>query len=433
MPTLKLRRLPATTPPGAAAAAPDEVISEAVPDEIVSAAANTNNASAAVPDDVVSSSHPATAIDGGDAKRKKKRRKSGDAEKEASAKKTRVRSRAEAATSNRDGPCVGIKNPTGNKKIAKWNIRYGELMEYKQEHGDCNVPQSYEPNKPLGMWVNRQRSQYRLLQKGEKSYIAEERITKLEEIGFRWDALHLARGKVDDPLWNRRYGELIEYKQKHGHCNVPQSYKQNKQLGSWVHVQRKQHRLLQKGKYSTMTGERIAKLEAIGFVWDASYLAASNPDNDTWHQRCKELTDYKNEHGNCLVPKGYEPNKQLGRWVTRQRKQYRFLQEGKQSQMTDERITKLEEIGFVWDASCLHGGQPNNDTWNQRHKEMIEYKHKHRDCNVPQGYKANKQLGMWVSKQRQQYRFLQEGKQSAMTEERIAKLEEIGFKWKVGG
>ena len=78
--------------------------------------------------------------DGGNTKRKVKRRKLGDAEKEASAKKTRVSSRAKGATSNGDGRFVGIENPTGNKLIAQWNGRYGELMEYKQKHGDCNVP-----------------------------------------------------------------------------------------------------------------------------------------------------------------------------------------------------------------------------------------------------------------------------------------------------
>jgi len=71
--------------------------------------------------------------------------------------------------------------------------------------------------------------------------------------------------------------------------------------------------------------------------------------------RFKELIEYKAKHGDCFVPDNYGPNKQLGTWVNTQRRQYRFLQQGKHSQMTEERINKLEEIGFKWDASHLKG------------------------------------------------------------------------------
>jgi len=275
MPTLKLRRLAATNPPAAAAAAavPDEVISEAVPDEIVSAAANaanTNNASAAVPDEVVSFSHPAAPTGGGGGRRSKNKRKLSGGLDETGAKKRSVGSSAEAATSSGDGPCVGIKNPTGCRHIAKWNLRYGELIEYKRGHGHCLVSAKDEANKQLGMWVDRQRLQYRLLQKGIPSSMTEERIEKLGEVGFVLDASHLVCAQVDDEAWNKRYGELTEYKRKHGHC-FPLQRGPNKQLGMWVGTQRRQHLLFKQGKKSSMTTERIDKLEEIGVKWSGTY------------------------------------------------------------------------------------------------------------------------------------------------------------------
>lgn len=33
-----------------------------------------------------------------------------------------------------------------------WYQRYNELVDYRSEHGDCNVPQKYEPNTALGIW-----------------------------------------------------------------------------------------------------------------------------------------------------------------------------------------------------------------------------------------------------------------------------------------
>merc|ERR1712150_227607 len=60
------------------------------------------------------------------------------------------------------------------------------------------------------------------------------------------------------------FGELESYKVKHGHCNVPPIAGK---LGRWVAYQRVQYRLLQEGKQSSMTDERIQKLESIGFQW----------------------------------------------------------------------------------------------------------------------------------------------------------------------
>jgi hypothetical protein len=48
---------------------------------------------------------------------------------------------------------------------------------------------------------------------------------------------------------------------------------------------------------------------------------------------------------------------------------------------------------------------------------------------VPSKYSVNPKLGKWVSAQRYNYRLHQEGKPSAMTEERIRLLESIGFDW----
>jgi len=343
MPTLKLRRVPKESP----AAIPDEVVSAAVPDQIHSAAANA--ASATVPDQVVSYSQPsAIAANGGDGRRKKRRRKVPSAVEETSAKEASVRSGAEAAASNGDEHHVGIENPTGNKLIAKWNLRYGELIEFKGKQGNCLVPHGYGPNKQLGWWVGAQRQQYRLLRQGRYSPMTPERIAKLEEIGFVWDASHLSPNQPNSVNWHQRYSELIEYKQKHGDCDVPQLYQPNRPLGLWVSTQRQNYRLMQQGKKSQITEDRITKLDEIGFVWNASHLSPRKVDDEAWNQRYHELVEYKEKHGDCLVSKLDEANKELGRWVMTQRQHYRFLQQGKKSWITEERILKLEEIGFKW-------------------------------------------------------------------------------------
>jgi len=36
----------------------------------------------------------------------------------------------------------------------------------------------------------------------------------------------------------KRFKELIQFNEEHGHCNVPQKYKANPELGVWVTTQR---------------------------------------------------------------------------------------------------------------------------------------------------------------------------------------------------
>ena len=62
------------------------------------------------------------------------------------------------------------------------------------------------------------------------------------------------------------------------------------------------------------------------------------------------LVDLKSLYDQNLLlscPK-YPSNQQLANWVKQQRTHYRFLQQGKYSSLTDERIFLLDSIGFVW-------------------------------------------------------------------------------------
>jgi Helicase associated domain len=64
--------------------------------------------------------------------------------------------------------------------------------------------------------------------------------------------------------------------------------------------------------------------------------------------RYAELLQYKAEHGDCKVPQHYKPNKALGKWVAKQREQYKLLQKKQHSFLTPYRQEKLNTAGFVW-------------------------------------------------------------------------------------
>ena len=213
--------------------------------------------------------------------------------------------------------------------------------------------------------------------------------------------------------WNRRAKELVEYAAaNNGSCDVPQRFPDNPALGIWVNIQRSQYYKKKKGKHSPMTDERIKSLEKIGFKWSLKTRC-------TWDDRYTELIEYKNKYGDFIVSRKCPDNLQLGTWVKNQRSDYWNKKKGKYSPMTDERIKSLETIGFNWRLTA----------WDDRYTNLIEYKNKYGDCNVPVKCPDNLQLGAWVNQQRDQYRKKKKGQDSQITDESIKSLEKIGFKW----
>jgi hypothetical protein len=70
--------------------------------------------------------------------------------------------------------------------------------------------------------------------------------------------------------------------------------------------------------------------------------------------------------------------------------------------------------------------------WEAWLAKLIAYKAEHGDCNVPQGWAEDPSLGTWVAKQRNYKRKLDRGDPNPkMTAARIAKLEALGFAWRL--
>eukprot|EP00563_Minutocellus_polymorphus_P000120 CAMPEP_0181040716 /NCGR_PEP_ID=MMETSP1070-20121207/11202_1 /TAXON_ID=265543 /ORGANISM="Minutocellus polymorphus, Strain NH13" /LENGTH=456 /DNA_ID=CAMNT_0023118755 /DNA_START=26 /DNA_END=1397 /DNA_ORIENTATION=+ len=145
--------------------------------------------------------------------------------------------------------------------------------------------------------------------------------------------------------WDYMLSEMLEFREANGHCLVPHTFPANPQLARWVKRQRRQYKLMNNGKTSTMTPERAHVLELEGFIWDSHDAA--------WKEKIVELRKYRAQHGHTLVPSSYKPNPHLATWVKCQRRQYKLFLEGKSSAMNPKRIAELEKEGFVWE---IRGG-----------------------------------------------------------------------------
>ena len=191
-----------------------------------------------------------------------------------------------------------------SKKVS-WTTRFEQLVAFKKLHGHCNVPQCYKENKQLGKWVRNIRQR--------RDRLSKKQIKLLDDIGFDW-------GTRLGSDWETQFEALVEFKQQHGHCNVPVSAKN---LYMWIQNTRRPSR--------KPSEERIARLDALGFIWNKRLA--------DWTTRYYEFVEYKQHHGHCNVP-GSGKTQALYQWVRNQRQ--------KKNELSEDQMSKLNAIGFVW-------------------------------------------------------------------------------------
>jgi Helicase associated domain len=191
----------------------------------------------------------------------------------------------------------------------EWGLKFQRLVDYQLKHGHCRVPAKYPPDPQLGRWVKNQRANYQNL--------SLEWRQRLDDIGF-------VPGMPVTERWDSMFQRLRDYQSVNGHCAVPAKYSLDPQLGYWV--------VNQRTRYQNLSEKQRQRLDDIGFV-------VRLRTRTEWDLMFQRLVDFQLKHGDCRVPKIYQPDRQLGHWVMNQRAEYQNLSE--------ERRQRLDDIGFV--------------------------------------------------------------------------------------
>jgi hypothetical protein len=214
---------------------------------------------------------------------------------------------------------------------------------------------------------------------GHGASITVERIAQLNAIGFEW-SIYEGTGLKG---WHDKFQLLCAFQHEHGHCRVPHSFLvDSDNLGHWVNHQKEYYRnhLAGKiGKHASITEERIALLNGIGFEW--SIREGTGLDEKGWQRKFQLLCAFQREHGHCRVPKEFViDSEQLGHWVHNQRNQYKNYMLGKTgtgASITSERISQLYGIGFEW--KIKEGIDLDEKEW-----QHFAFQREHGHCRVPQ-------------------------------------------------
>jgi hypothetical protein len=327
----------------------------------------------------------------------------------------------------------------GNRNDAGWEAQLAKLKAYKGKHGNCNVPQGWADDPRLSIWVCTQRKCKKKLDRGDpRPGMTAARAAMLDALGFAWvlSAMELSKQNSksarDDAGWKAQLAKLNQYKRKHGDCNVPWGWTEDEKLASWVSMQRRLKKVLDRGQPSQgMTAARAAKLEALGFAWELSAAG--------WEAQLAKLKAYKRRRGDCNVLQRWAEDPALGNWVKKQRHYKKALDCGEPGKgMTAARVAKLEALGFAWEIPATElSKQKRNASWDDAGWEaqlvnLEKYTVRHGDCNVPYGWAEDKPLGRWVGKQRRLKKNFDRGEPSeGMTAARVARLEALGFVWEI--
>ena len=168
-------------------------------------------------------------------------------------------------------------------------------------------------------------------------------------------SLGLSKGRDDDPtsviqspVLAKVFPAIIAHKSAFGNPNIPLGSEDGKRCKTL-------RRLAFQNK---LTLDEVELLTDLGFRWNSFEDVYTECDFD--EMRSKLIT-YKEKVGSYQIPKKYEPDPELGAWVTMLRRLY------KSNELPKEEIEKMDEIQFEWVSTRKCGS-----SFMKRYREVLE-------------------------------------------------------------
>ncbi|KAL3773517.1 hypothetical protein ACHAWO_000513 [Cyclotella atomus] len=292
----------------------------------------------------------------------------------------------------------GTALASNNKHANKWAVQYEKLKEFKLKHGHMRIPRNGEDKevKALSKWVDRQRDLYSKRQRGEKDALDDERISRLESIGFVWalrqdvTQFSVKRARPSLPV------DVIPDGIDLSHVFIGDNHRDVKEGVNNVYQYRWETKLEEFKRYKAKIG--IPRVSA--------KVMQMYPD---WLQQLQEMR----------------------KWIDNQRTFYHNGMTGKKNPLSDERIRLLVQAGF--DFGSQKGKPVHYKSWNEKVEELKEFKKKYGHTRVKAADKSDPlfKLSKWCQNQRTHYWMFMKGEKSCINEERIEVLEALEFEWRL--
>lgn len=252
--------------------------------------------------------------------------------------------------------CVELFDKLNETFTAGWDEMYRCACKYFSEYGNLEASRRYKTANglSLGNWLDTQRG----VRSGKiNGILTEERIEKLDRLGMRWES-------VSDLSWIKNFSAAKKYFKENGNLCPKSNFVTNDgvNLGSWLSNIRTYKKCGIQRNY--LTDERIAELEKIGMVWDI-------PDY-IFEKNYYAALEYFRTHGDLDVPANYisSDGVKLGSCI----RSYRTSK--KKGTLSDMQITRLEEIGMLWEDKFTRA-------WENGFEHAKAYFDEHGNLDVP--------------------------------------------------
>ncbi len=266
----------------------------------------------------------------------------------------------------------------------EWEGMFERLKVFFDEHGHSYIPPNRKDLEDLLDWTTSQ--------KWSKDMLTARQVKKLSSVDFDWSVSDRKMA-----AWEVMYKELVKFKSVFGHVRVPLEYKVNSKLGGWVGRQRKNK------TDRKLSGERIKKLNALGFLWQEDIEKMRHA---AWEKRYDTLVKYKKDKGHIDRFQIRRDDYTLGLWVE--------TQIVSKDRMPSYRKKKLDAIGFKWDK-----GNFRDDRWNEMYKRLQMFKADYGHTRVKSS--DDFKLSVWLQRNKRDRDKIDETKRK--------KLERLGIKW----
>lgn len=264
----------------------------------------------------------------------------------------------------------------------KWGKKLEELIEFRKQNSDSwpQVEAEDIQQKKLGIWCQDLRCRFR------EGILEGDWFLKLSEISFNFEGRH--------DNWKERFNELKNYIKAHD--RIPGAYHK---LYSWCRLQYK--------VYNELNKERQELLSSINFL---QYFKEKD-----WNQQYEEVKEYILSHKKTPTQKS---NEDLYGWLTVQRSKFR------NNKLTEKELKDLTVLGIDLDPVST---RENN--WETKFDALVKFRQKSTDkWPSALGDEIEKRLYEWCQTQRQVFAGTAKNRK-ALSQERIDKLNQIGFHW----
>lgn len=266
-----------------------------------------------------------------------------------------------------------------NPSLRRWNNKFNSLEKYFLKNGSVHVPKDDIHNNPLREWVIRQRRDYK------RGVLTCGQLEKLKSLRFKFE--------IDDN-WDTRMADLAAFKNKYGHCCVPQKIAQFKSLAIFSSNVRQKYK---KGK---LEEDKKQALLHLGFEWDVQ--------DGLWCKAYEDLKAFLNENDWADLAK---KNSKLYNFCNTNRTERR------KGILSDERINFLTVLGLEW--------EPIAGQWIKMFRQLVDYYKKNGTARVTLTDRKTEILRKWCYTQRSSHR------NKLLKPEQFGLLQTVDFDWVV--